>query len=51
VCFVAVEVVKFVHAIARVLKTKAGRRPTFGTGVAISLPFFFSLEGAGRLLR
>jgi hypothetical protein len=39
VCFVAVEVVKFARAIARVLKRieiGAGRRATFETGVAIS---------------
>jgi hypothetical protein len=38
VCFVAVEIVEFEHAIARVLKRKeieAGRRTTFGTDVAI----------------
>ncbi len=37
-CFVVIEVVKFAHAIARVLKRKeigAGRRVTFGMGIAI----------------
>ncbi len=37
-CFVAVEVVKFAHDIAWVLKRKevgARRRATFGTGFAI----------------
>jgi hypothetical protein len=38
VCFVAVEVVEFAHAVPRVLKGKeigARRRATFGTDVAI----------------
>ncbi len=37
-CFVAVKVVKLTHAIARILereKIRAGRRTTFGTGVAV----------------
>ncbi len=37
-CFVAVEVVEFAHAVPRVLKGKeigARRRATFGTDVAI----------------
>jgi hypothetical protein len=52
VCFVAIEIVKLAHAIARDLERKevrAGRRMTFGTGVALS--FFFLLVGAGLLLR
>jgi hypothetical protein len=38
VSFVAVEVVEFAHAIAKALERKeigAGRRVTFGTGIAI----------------
>ncbi len=37
-CFVAVKVVKLIHAITRILereKIRAGGRTTFGTGVAI----------------
>jgi hypothetical protein len=44
VCFIAVEVVEFAHAIARVLKRKenrARRRATFGIGIATLLSFFF----------
>jgi hypothetical protein len=43
--------VKLAHAIGRVLeslKSRAGRRATFGTGVAV--PFVFPLVGAGLLL-
>ncbi len=48
-CFVAVKVVKLAHAIARVLKGKevrAGRRTTFGMGVAI--PFVVLLPACRR---
>jgi hypothetical protein len=50
VCFVAVEVVELVQAIARVLKRKeigAGRRVTFGTGIAI--PSVVVLPGSRSL--
>ncbi len=46
-CFVSVEIVKFTHVIAPVLKRKedgAGRMETFGTGVAI--PFVILLPAS-----
>ncbi len=46
-CFVAVKVVKLTHAIAQVLKRekiRAGRRTTFGTGVAV--PFVILLPAS-----
>jgi hypothetical protein len=48
VCSVGVIVVKLAHAIGRVLesvKSRAGRRVTFGTGVAV--PFVGRLPASG----
>ncbi len=53
-CFVAVEVVDFAHAIARVVKRKeigAGKSATFGTALPFFLSLFFPPVGAGLLLR
>ncbi len=53
VCFVVVKVVKFTYAIAWVLKRdkiRAGRRTTFGTGVAVPFVSFASRSWASAVL-